>query len=161
MIESPKTLFECEVPRSGGDMEFRRHPNLALETTKNGGLRFLDEDSGVEFDPKLSMAKLVWECWSGELLPRWSGLIHKNQNPWDSRYENLSRVSHKNTDYAWEKKKFFEATVNEMVERSKKFRNKNDAEKYFLLLGLKKDYLNAWKQRIEVKAKKKVDSNLP
>lgn len=124
-------LFECILPPISEKIVWKSHPNLPIEACNMGVLRVLNEDK--HYDDMLNRQldlysvkrmKLIYECFSNEILPAYCRVRPKNCNPYDLRIENIEVI----TEGRWNKirissvereKNFRNQTVNEMLRKEK------------------------------------------
>lgn len=143
-----ESLFECTYPVATEPVEFKTHPTISeIEATRCGFVRCKDEDSRMDIHTSKSTAAIVMECWTGNILPPYTNIRHKNLNPYDFSLDNLEILVVDDPQRIANEKAFLENTVSQMLLREEIFGDKRDMEDYFKQLGIPQRFIKAWSRK--------------
>ncbi len=87
------------------------------------------------------------ECWTGQVLPPYTNVRHKNLNPYDFHLDNLEILVVDDPDRIANEKIFLENTVDQMLLREEMFGEYRDMESYFRQLGVPQKFIKAWMKK--------------
>jgi len=140
-----ESLFQCTYPVRTEPIEFRTHPTIPeIEATRCGFVRCKNEDSRMDVYTSKTTGAIVMECWTGQVLPPYTNVRHKNLNPYDFHLDNLEILVVDDPDRIEKEKIFFENTVNQMLLREEMFGEYRDMEAYFRQLGIPQKFIKGW-----------------
>ena len=140
-----ESLFQCTYPVPNEPVIFKTHPTIPqIEASKCGFVRCKNEDHRLDALTSKSTAAIVMECWTGQVLPPYTNVRHKNLNPYDFSLDNLEILVVDDPERIANEKRFFENTVEQMLLREEMFGEKRDMLDYFKQLGIPQRFIKGW-----------------
>ena len=142
-----ESLFQCTYPVPSEPVVFKTHPTIPqIEASKCGFVRCKVEDGRLDSYSTKGIPHLVYECWSGEVLPLYTTIRYKNLNPYDLRFENL-KIYNGNPLRSPDEKAFYENTITQMLLREEMLGEHRDMLEYFKQIGMPQKYITGWSKR--------------
>lgn len=145
-MNEAKHLFECIYPIPDKEIVYKKNTKHNVLVSNIGTLE--DQLPTVRKQSMPSLDVLVYETWKGE-RDYTDRMVHLNNNPYDTRPENLEKFRAIEDKEAKLKKtrEFTRLTIEQMILREKDFCSCEEIKARWKVLGIPKSYVSSWELR--------------